>query len=74
MIGAFPWCLFLAFIGYLLGENWETIMGATHLLSYAVGAIVAIIILAAIIIYALVKTGVLPEKTVRKYLSFLLEV
>ena len=74
MLGAFPWCLVLASVGYILGSNWQSIMGASHLLSYAIGAIVAGIILAAVIIYALVKAGILPEKTVRKYLSFLLDV
>lgn len=24
LIGSFPWCLFLAYIGYVLGENWPT--------------------------------------------------
>ncbi len=36
MIGAFPWCLVLAFIGFTLGENWESIMHASHLLTLAV--------------------------------------
>jgi membrane protein DedA with SNARE-associated domain len=71
MAGAFPWCLFLAFIGFVLGENWESIMGASHLLTYAVLAIVVVIIAAAIAVYLLVKAGVIPRHTVEKYLSFL---
>ncbi|AFC99363.1 putative membrane-associated protein [Methanocella conradii HZ254] len=72
MVGAFPWCLVLACIGYILGENWESIMGASHLLTYAVGAVVLFIIAACITLYALVRMGVIPRKTVEKYLGFLL--
>ncbi len=72
MVGAFPWCLVLACIGYILGENWESIMGASHLLTYAVGAVVLFIIAACVTLYALVRMGVIPRKTVEKYLGFLL--
>lgn len=74
MVGAFPWCLVLASIGYILGENWESIMGASHLLTYAVVAIVAVIIIAAIVIYALVRAGVIPRHTLEKYLGFISRV
>jgi membrane protein DedA with SNARE-associated domain len=71
MVGAFPWCLVLAFIGYVLGENWESIMGASHILTYAILAIVVIVILAAIVVCAGVKWGIIPKETVEKYLSFM---
>jgi len=71
MIGAFPWCMVLAFIGFILGENWESIMGASHLLSYAVAAIAAIIIVGAVTLYVLVKKGIIPKATVDRYLGFL---
>lgn len=74
MLGAFPWCMVLAFIGYILGENWQSIMGASHLLTYAIVAIVVMIILAAIVIYFLVRMRVIPEETVRKYLRFITEI
>jgi membrane protein DedA with SNARE-associated domain len=74
MAGAFPWCLVLASIGYILGENWEPIMGASHLLTYAVVAIVVIIIIVAIAIYALAKAGIIPRQTLEKYLGFLARV
>ncbi len=35
MAGALPWCLVLAYLGYTLGSNWESIMGYAHLLTYA---------------------------------------
>jgi membrane protein DedA with SNARE-associated domain len=73
-VGAFPWCLVLASIGYILGENWESILGATHLLTYAVVAIVAIIAVATIVIYILAKAGVIPRRTLEKYLGFLSRV
>ncbi len=71
MAGAFPWCLVLASIGYILGENWESIMGVAHLLTYAVVAVVLVIIIAALAAYALVKAGVIPRKALEKYLGFL---
>ncbi|CAJ36495.1 DedA family protein [Methanocella arvoryzae] len=74
MVGAFPWCLVLSYLGFTLGENWESIMEYSHLLSYAVGGIVAIIIIAAIILWLLVRMGVVEKKTVMKYLSFFLHV
>ncbi len=74
MIGAFPWCLVLASIGFILGENWESIMGAAHLLTYAVVALVAMIMIAAIAIYALLKAGVIRRQTLEKYLGFLTQV
>lgn len=72
MVGAFPWCLVLACIGYILGENWESIMGASHLLTYAVGAIVLLIVAALVTLYALMRIGAISRKTVEKYLGFLL--
>lgn len=74
MVGAFPWCLVLAFIGFILGENWESIMGASHLLTYTVVGIVAVIILAAAVLYVLVKKGVISKETVDKYIGFLTQV
>ncbi len=74
MLGAFPWCLVLAFIGYVLGENWESIMGASHLLTYAIVAVVAVIITASVVLYVLVKRGIIPKATVDKYLGFLMQV
>lgn len=74
MLGAFPWCLVLAMIGYILGENWESIMGASHLLTYAVVAIVAAVILAAIVLYILVRKGVVPRETVDRYLGFIMQI
>jgi membrane protein DedA with SNARE-associated domain len=74
MAGAFPWCLILAMIGFILGENWESIMGASHLLTYAVVIIVAIIIAAAAALYLLVKMGIIPKKTVERYLGFLTQI
>lgn len=72
MIGAFPWCLVLAFIGFILGENWESIMGASHLLTYAVVGIVAIISIIAVALYILMKAGIVQRKTLEKYFGFII--
>jgi len=74
MLGAFPWCMVLAFVGYILGENWESILGASHVLTVAVLGIVAVIVVAGIAIYVLMRMGILPEKVVKKYLGFLVDV
>lgn len=74
MLGAFPWCLVLASIGYMLGENWESIMGASHLLTYAVVGIVAVVILAGIAVYLLMKAGIISRNTVERYLGFLTQI
>jgi len=74
MLGAFPWCMVLAFVGYILGENWESILGASHVLTVAVLGIVAVIVVAGLAIYVLMRTGILPEKVVKKYLGFLVDV
>lgn len=74
MAGAFPWCMVLAYIGYKLGENWESIMGMSHTLSYLVGSIVIAIVLFAVVMYLLVRQGIIKKQTVEKYLSFILQV
>ena len=74
MAGAFPWCLTLAFAGYVLGENWQSIMGYSHELTLAVAAILVIVIAAAAGIYILVKNGVIPEETLKKYLGFITDI
>lgn len=74
MAGAFPWCMVFAYIGYKLGENWESIMGMSHTLSYLVGSIVIAIVLFAVVMYLLVRQGIIKKQTVEKYLSFILQV
>ena len=37
-VGSFPWCLGLAYIGMILGENWETIKVYFHRFDYLIGA------------------------------------
>lgn len=74
MAGAFPWCLVLAFLGYTLGENWESIMDYAHLISYAVGGLVVLIILGAIVLYLLVRQGFVKKETVMRYLKFITHV
>jgi membrane protein DedA with SNARE-associated domain len=74
MVGAFPWCLVLAYLGFTLGENWESIMEYSHLLTYGVGAIVALIVVGAIVLYVLVRQGVVKRETVARYLAFILHV
>jgi membrane protein DedA with SNARE-associated domain len=72
MIGAFPWCLVLAFLGYILGAKWRSILGSLHLLSYIVLALVIAIIVLAILLYILLKMGVIKKETMDRYLGFLM--
>lgn len=74
MLGAFPWCLVLASIGFVLGENWESIMGASHLLTYSIIGLAAILAIAAVVLYALVRRGVISRDTVKKYIGVLLHL
>ena len=38
LLGCIPWVFGLTYLGYLLGENWETIGNYLHYLDYAVAA------------------------------------
>jgi membrane protein DedA with SNARE-associated domain len=72
MMGAFPWCMVLATCGYLVGENWESIIQASHMLTYAVLGIIGVIVILAVVLYALMKVGIIERKTLEKYLGFIL--
>jgi membrane protein DedA with SNARE-associated domain len=74
MAGALPWCLVLSYLGFSLGERWESIMGYAHILTYAVVAIVAVAVVGAIVLYILVRQGIVKKETVMKYLSFITHV
>jgi Uncharacterized membrane-associated protein len=74
LAGALPWCLVLSYFGYTLGSNWESIMQYTHLLAYAVGGIVALIVVGAIAMYLLVRQGIVKKETVMRYLKFITHV
>ncbi len=74
MIGAFPWCLGLASIGYTLGDKWESIMGMADLITYAFLGAIAVLALAAVVLYVLMKQGVIPRREVERYLGFILHV
>jgi len=70
MAGALPWCLVLSFLGYRLGQNWESILRYTHLLAFLVAGIVVLLVVGSIVVYILVRRGVVAKETVMKYLSF----
>jgi len=53
-LGSFPWCLGLAYGGYLLGENWERIREVMR--PFDIPIIVIIVILIGIYIYRRVKS------------------
>jgi membrane protein DedA with SNARE-associated domain len=72
--GALPWCLVLAYLGYTLGSNWESIMGYSHILAYAVGGLVLLVIVGAITVYLLVRWGYMKKETVMKYLKFITHI
>ncbi|HTY89973.1 MAG TPA: DedA family protein [Methanocella sp.] len=74
MLGAFPWCMVLAFIGYVLGENWQSIMAYSHVLTFAIVTVVVVIIAAAAVIYLLVRMGVILPETIKKYLRFIIDI
>lgn len=74
LAGAFPWCLVLAYLGYTLGSNWESIMGYAHIFAYAIGGLVLLIVLGAIALYVLVRRGVVKKETVMRYLKFITHV
>lgn len=74
MIGAFPWCLGLASIGYILGDRWEAIVGMADLITYAFLGVIAVLVLAAAVLYVLIKRGVVKQKEVERYLGFMLHV
>ena len=52
-LGALPWCWALAYGGYVLGENWETLRAAMR--PFDIPIIVAIFALVALYIYRHVK-------------------
>ena len=74
MLGAFPWCLLLSFLGYRMGKNREKILQYAHLPNYAILVIVAMVIIAAILLYVLVKLGLVEKGTVMRYLSLLTHI
>ncbi len=74
LAGAFPWCLVLAYLGYTLGSNWESIMGYAHIFTYAIGGLVLLVILGAIALYVLVRRGIVKKETVMRYLKFITHV
>jgi membrane protein DedA with SNARE-associated domain len=42
LVGSFPWCLGLAYIGMKLGENWNTLGGYFHRFDIAIGVLIGI--------------------------------
>ncbi|MCL6105937.1 MAG: hypothetical protein M1309_01080 [Actinobacteria bacterium] len=48
MAGSIPWSLMLAFVGYKVGENWQSIYDKLHLLDYPVLAAVVLALFYAI--------------------------
>jgi membrane protein DedA with SNARE-associated domain len=72
IIGAFPWCLILASVGYILGARWRLILRSLHLLSYIVIAVVAVLIIIIVVMYILLKKGIIKRETMDRYLGFLM--
>jgi membrane protein DedA with SNARE-associated domain len=44
-VGSFPWCFALAYVGYALGQHWETISTYMHPFTYATVAAVILVFL-----------------------------
>lgn len=55
-LGSLPWCFILAFAGYKLGENWQTVGSTLHKYDILVGIVV--VALVALFIYRHVKRPV----------------
>lgn len=54
LLGSLPWCYLWTYIGFKLGENWESVQGYMHILDYIVGAAI-LFLLVRFIVYR-VKT------------------
>jgi membrane protein DedA with SNARE-associated domain len=52
-LGAFPWSVGLAYVGYLLGENWEDISNYMRPVSIPIG--IAVVLLAAFFVYRRIR-------------------
>ena len=74
ILGAFPWCLVLSTIGYLLGENWQSIMHYMHMFSYLIVALIVLLALCCVVLYVLLKIGIIKWQSVEKYLGFMWRV
>lgn len=48
-LGSLPWCLLLAFLGYQLGKNYETISGPLHYLDGVI--VVAVVVLLVLYVW-----------------------
>jgi len=74
IVGSFPWCLVLSTVGYVLGVNWHSIMRYTHMFSLLVVALIVILVLGCVVLYALLKAGIVKWQTVERYLGFIWRV
>jgi membrane protein DedA with SNARE-associated domain len=74
MVGAFPWCLVLSTVGYVLGENWRTIMHFMHMFSYLIVTLIVLLALGCVVLYVLLKVGIVKWQSVEKYLGFIWRV
>lgn len=59
-LGSLPWCFVLAYIGKVLGENWQTIKG------YFRGADVVIVVVIVVGIALFIYRHLKPEKTAER--------
>ena len=74
ILGAFPWCLVLSMIGYILGENWHSIMRYTHMFSYLIVTLIVLLALGCVALYVLLRVGIVKWQSVEKYLGFMWRV
>jgi len=51
-IGCVPWCLMLTYIGFKMGENWETVLDYYHRFEYIILGLIALTIISLITIWA----------------------
>jgi membrane protein DedA with SNARE-associated domain len=58
--GSLPWCFFLAWIGFELGERWKEVQAIFHKLDFLVGALILLGILWFILVHW--KRGAAKER------------
>lgn len=58
-LGSLVWSYFLAYIGFVLGENWDTLGPYFH----KADALIAIVIIASVAFYILYRTGLISKHT-----------
>lgn len=74
MIGSFPWCFGLASAGYLLGDNWESILGMAHTVTYAFIGLLGVLAVACVILYIYVRRNAVMRQRFEKLVASVVDI